>query len=53
VWLHGMTGTDVAFGWYMTAACVVSILVTVFALPPSVDYREPDWNEAAVPTRAG
>lgn len=53
VWLHGMTGTDVAFGWYMTSACVVSILVTVFALPPSVDYREPDWNEAAVPTRAG
>jgi len=52
VWLHGSTGTDVAFGWYMTAACVVSILVTIFALPPSVDYREPDWNEAALPTRA-
>jgi MHS family proline/betaine transporter-like MFS transporter len=53
VWLHGSTGTDVAFGWYMTAACVVSILVTIFALPPSVDYREPDWNEAALPTRVG
>jgi MHS family proline/betaine transporter-like MFS transporter len=52
VWLHGVTGTDVAFGWYMTAACVVSILVAIFALPPSVDYREPDWNKAAVPTRA-
>jgi MHS family proline/betaine transporter-like MFS transporter len=51
VWLHSLTGTDVAFGWYMTAACVVSILVTVFALPPSVDYREPDWKEAAIPTR--
>src|SRR5262245_15472728 len=52
VWLHGATGTDVAFGWYMTAACVVSILVTIFALPPSVDYREPKWHEEAVPTRA-
>lgn len=51
VWLHGLTGTDVAFGWYMTAACVVSILVAIFALPPSVDYREPDWNKAAPPTR--
>jgi MFS transporter, MHS family, proline/betaine transporter len=52
VWLHGLTGTDVAFGWYMTAACVISILVTIFALPPSVDYREPNWNEAPIPTRA-
>jgi MHS family proline/betaine transporter-like MFS transporter len=36
----------------MTAACVVSILVTIFALPPSVDYREPDWNDTDLPTRA-
>jgi MHS family proline/betaine transporter-like MFS transporter len=51
VWLHSVTNSDVAFGWYMTAACVVSILVTIFALPPSVNYREPDWRKEGAPTR--
>jgi len=45
VWLHGLTHSDVTFGWYMTAACLVSIAVAIFALPPSVDYREPDWRK--------
>jgi MHS family proline/betaine transporter-like MFS transporter len=51
VWLHSITNSDVAFGWYMTAACVVSILVTIFALPPAVNYREPDWRKEGAPTR--
>lgn len=50
VWLHSVTHSDVAFGWYMTAACVVSILVAIFALPPAVDYREPDWHREALAT---
>lgn len=33
VWLFSVTGSNVSFGWYMTIACVVSILVTLFALP--------------------
>ncbi|MEU8476114.1 MFS transporter [Streptomyces hygroscopicus] len=36
-WLHGLTGTDVSFGWYMTFFCLVSALVASFALPKSVD----------------
>jgi MHS family proline/betaine transporter-like MFS transporter len=48
VWLNSLTGSNVAFGWYMTAACVVSILVAIFALPPAVDYREPDWGKRPV-----
>lgn len=52
VWLHGATHSDVAFGWYMTAACVVSILVAIFALPPSVDYREPDWQREPLASAA-
>lgn len=44
VWLHSLTHSDVTFGWYMTAACAVSVLVTIFALPPAVNYREPDWR---------
>ncbi|WP_413796890.1 MFS transporter [Streptomyces iranensis] len=51
VWLHDLTGDDISFGWYMTAACVVSILVVLFALPASVDYREPDWSKAPLATR--
>ncbi|WP_413116836.1 MFS transporter [Streptomyces sp. CY1] len=46
VWPHDLTGDDISFGWYMTAACVVSILDALFALPASVDYREPDWSKA-------
>ena len=51
VWLHGLTHSDVTFGWYMTAACLVSILVTIFALPASANYGEPDWREAGLRTR--
>ena len=51
IWLHDLTGDDIGFGWYMTAACVVSILVAVFALPASVDYREPDWSRTPLATR--
>lgn len=32
-WLHMRTGTDMSFGWYMTAICVISLLVAVFAYP--------------------
>jgi MHS family proline/betaine transporter-like MFS transporter len=53
VWLHSVTGNDVGFGWYMTAACAVSILVAVFALPAAVDYREPKWTGPAVHENAG
>jgi MHS family proline/betaine transporter-like MFS transporter len=51
VWLHGLTHSDVTFGWYRTAACLVSILVTIFALPASANYGEPDWREAGLRTR--
>ncbi|MBO3681938.1 MFS transporter [Streptomyces sp. NEAU-YJ-81] len=51
IWLHDLTGNDIGFGWYMTAACVVSILVALFALPASVDYREPDWSKAPLAMR--
>ena len=37
--LKGATGSDVAFGWYMTAICVVSILVAIFAMPKAVDEQ--------------
>jgi MHS family proline/betaine transporter-like MFS transporter len=33
VWLHSITHSDVTFGWYMTAFCLLSLLVTLFALP--------------------
>jgi MHS family proline/betaine transporter-like MFS transporter len=36
VWLHSLTKSDVTFGWYMTAFCLLSFLVTVFALPPGI-----------------
>lgn len=37
-WLHMRTGTDVSFGWYMTGACLVSLLVAAFAFPrPAAD----------------
>jgi MFS transporter, MHS family, proline/betaine transporter len=42
VWLFGLTGTNTAFGWYMTAICILSILVAIFAMPPAVDeHRRP------------
>lgn len=36
-WLFGVTGSEVSFGVYMAIACVVSILVAVFAFPRSID----------------
>ncbi|MEV4014066.1 MFS transporter [Nonomuraea angiospora] len=33
VWLHDITRSDVTFGWYMTAFCLLSFLITIFALP--------------------
>jgi MHS family proline/betaine transporter-like MFS transporter len=39
VWLFGLTGSNAAFGWYMTVICVVSILVALFAMPHAVDER--------------
>lgn len=39
VWLADLTGSDVAFGWYMTVICVVSILVALLAMPTAVDEQ--------------
>jgi MHS family proline/betaine transporter-like MFS transporter len=39
VWLFGLTGSNAAFGWYMTVICVGSILVALFAMPHAVDER--------------
>ncbi|GAA3844402.1 MULTISPECIES: MFS transporter [Amycolatopsis] len=39
VWLFDLTGTNAAFGWYMTAICAVSILVALFAMPAAVDEQ--------------
>jgi MHS family proline/betaine transporter-like MFS transporter len=37
-WLHMRTGSDLSFGWYMTAICAVSLLVAMFAYPrPAAD----------------
>ena len=40
VWLFAVTGSNLSFAWYTTAACVVSILVTVYALPASLKHRD-------------
>lgn len=34
-WLLSYTGTEVAFGWYMTAFCAVSCATAIFAYPHS------------------
>lgn len=39
VWLFSVTGSNVSFGWYMTAACLVSIAVTIFAMPKALQHR--------------
>jgi MFS transporter, MHS family, proline/betaine transporter len=41
-WLEARTGSEIAFGWYMTALCVVSSATAAFAYParlrqPSID----------------
>lgn len=40
VWLYAVTGSNVSFGWYVTVACAISILVTIFALPASLKHRD-------------
>ncbi|MGO4299373.1 MFS transporter [Leifsonia sp. RAF41] len=40
IWLFAVTGSNVSFGWYVTAGCVISILVTIFALPASLKHRD-------------
>jgi MHS family proline/betaine transporter-like MFS transporter len=40
VLLFNLTGSNVSFGWYVTAACLVSILVSIFALPETLKHRE-------------
>lgn len=38
-WLNMRTGTDTSFAWYMTAACLLSLLVAAFAYPrPARDH---------------
>jgi len=39
VWLYHVTGTNVTFGWYVTVACAISLLVTIFALPECLKYK--------------
>ncbi|WP_106431399.1 MFS transporter [Streptomyces sulphureus] len=46
-WLVSATGTEVSFGWYMAAVCLVSALVAAFALPKAIDaVREPAEPDA-------
>lgn len=40
VWLYAATGSNVSFGWYVTVACAISILVTIFWLPQSLRHRD-------------
>jgi MHS family proline/betaine transporter-like MFS transporter len=40
VWLYAVTGSNVSFGWYVTTACAVSILVAIFALPDCLKHTE-------------
>jgi MHS family proline/betaine transporter-like MFS transporter len=48
VWLFSVTGSNVSFGWYTTAACVVSIGVTIFALPAALRPARPAKTAVAV-----
>jgi MFS transporter, MHS family, proline/betaine transporter len=48
VWLFSVTGSNVSFGWYTTAACVVSIGVTIFALPAALRRARPAKTAVAV-----
>ncbi|MDQ0824142.1 MHS family proline/betaine transporter-like MFS transporter [Arthrobacter sp. B2I5] len=48
VWLFSVTGSNVSFGWYTTAACVVSICVAIFALPAALHRVPPAKTEVAV-----
>lgn len=35
-WLYASTGTNASFSWYMTAICIVSLLVAIFGYPQSL-----------------
>ncbi|MDQ0798991.1 MFS transporter [Arthrobacter sp. SLBN-112] len=48
VWLFSVTGSNVSFGWYTTAACVVSICVTIFALPAALHRVRPAKTAVAM-----
>jgi MHS family proline/betaine transporter-like MFS transporter len=48
VWLFSVTGSNVSFGWYTTAACLVSICVTIFALPAALRRALPAKTAVAV-----
>lgn len=48
VWLFSITGSNVSFGWYTTAACVVSICVAIFALPAALRRVPPAKTAVAV-----
>lgn len=37
--LFAVTNSNVSFGWYVTAACIVSVLVAFFALPDCLKGR--------------
>lgn len=39
-WLYATTGTNTSFAWYMTAICLVSLCVAVFAYPPSLGRKK-------------
>lgn len=47
VWLFDLTGTNTAFGWYMTAICAVSVLVSLFAMPAAVDEQRRTGEQGA------
>lgn len=48
VWLFSVTGSNVSFGWYTTAACVVSICVAIFALPAALRRVPPAKKAVSV-----
>ncbi|HVV11453.1 MFS transporter [Amycolatopsis sp.] len=39
VWLNSITGSNLAFAVYLTAVCVISLLVSLFALPAVVNDK--------------
>ncbi|MEZ2390298.1 MFS transporter [bacterium RCC_150] len=49
VWLFSVTGSNVSFGWYTTVACLVSIGVTIFALPAALRRAQPGKRAVAIP----
>lgn len=52
VWLYSITGSNVSFGWYVTTACAVSILVAIFALPQCLKHQDPAPHAQELATAA-